>query len=283
VTIVLAAIVGAWLYGATLAALGAEWLSSADSSYGIIVIAVAGAVAWQRRRAFACACAASTGSRSGSAVVLLTAGLVLYLAGTLGADVFITRLSFVVVLTGALAFLAGAGATRTMAPPLLFLLMAMPLPALIVNAVTLPLQLVASRLAEGLLAVAAVPVFRDGNLLVLPTATLEVEQACSGLRSLVSLSALAIVLAWATERRPGRRLAIVASALPIAIVANGLRIAATGLAIELWGPQAASPGWHTLTGWLTFVAAVAALIGVQRVLHVLMARRRSWTPGAVAA
>jgi exosortase len=149
--------------------------------------------------------------------------------------------------------------------------------------VTLPLQLVASRLAEALLAVAGVPVFRDGNLLVLPSATLEVEQACSGLRSLVSLGALGVVLAWATERQAGCRIAIAGSALPIAIVANSLRIAATGVAVEMWGPQAASGGWHTFTGWLTFVAAVAALVGVQRTLHALMIRRRRWMPGAVAA
>jgi exosortase len=280
-TAVVAAIVGAWLYGSTLTALAAEWLSSADSSYGLVVIAIAGFVAWQRRTAFVRACAAS--NSGGGAVAVVIAGLALYLAGVLGADVFITRLSFVVVVTGAIWFMAGGEATRVMAAPLLFLLIAIPLPALIVNAVTLPLQLVASRFAEALLSVAGVPVFRDGNLLVLPSATLEVEQACSGLRSLVSLSALAIVLAWATEQRAGRRLAIVAAALPIAIVANGLRIAATGLAIEAWGPQAASGGWHTLTGWLTFVVAVTVLIGAQRMLHTLMIRRRSWTPGAVTA
>ncbi len=280
-TAVVAAIVGAWLYGSTLTALAAEWLSSADSSYGLVVIAIAGVVAWQRRLEFVRACAAS--NSGGGAVAVVIAGLALYLAGVLGADIFITRLSFVVVVTGALWFVAGGEATRVMAAPLLFLLIAIPLPALMVNAVTLPLQLVASRFAEALLSVAGVPVFRDGNLLVLPSATLEVEQACSGLRSLVSLSALAMVLAWATEQGAGRRLAIVASALPIAIVANGLRIAATGLAIEAWGPQAASGGWHTLTGWLTFVVAVAVLIGAQRLLHALMIRRRSWTPGAVAA
>jgi exosortase len=281
ITALVAAMVGAWLYGATLTALAAEWLSSADSSYGIVVIAVAGAVAWQRRDAFARACDVS--HANGAGLVVVIAGLGLYLAGALGADIFVTRLSFVVVVTGALWFLGGAAALRVMAAPVLFLLIAIPLPALIVNAVTLPLQLVASRLAEALLSTAGVPVFRDGNLLVLPSATLEVEQACSGLRSLISLGALAIVLAWATERRAGRRIAIVGAAFPIAIVANGLRIAATGVAVEAWGPQAAAGGWHTLTGWLTFVVAVGALVGVQRLLHALMTRRRSWTTGAVPA
>jgi exosortase len=281
ITALLAATAGAWLYGATLTALAAEWLSSADSSYGIVVIAVAGAVAWQRRAIFARA--SSTSRSDGAAIVVVIAGLMLYLAGVLGADIFLTRLSFVIVVTGAVWFLSGRAALRVMAAPLLFLLIAIPWPALIVNAVTLPLQLVASRLAEAVLSIVSIPVYRDGNLLVLPSATLEVEQACSGLRSLVSLGALSIVLAWAAEQRAGRRIAIVAAALPIAIVANGLRIAAAGMAVEAWGPQAASGGWHTLTGWLTFVVAIAALVGVQRAIHAMMTRHGAWTPGAAAA
>ena len=281
ITALFAATAAAWLYGATLTALAAEWLSSADSSYGIVVIAVAGAVAWQRRAAFARA--ASTLRPEMTAILVVVLGLTLYLAGVLGADVFLTRLSFVIVVTGAVWFLSGRAALRVMAAPLLFLLIAIPWPALIVNAVTLPLQLVASRLAEALLSVVSIPVYRDGNLLVLPSATLEVEQACSGLRSLVSLGALSIVLAWATERHPVRRVAIVAAALPIAIAANALRIAATGMAVEAWGPQAASGAWHTLTGWVTFVVAIAALVGAQRAMHALLARRRAWAPGAVTA
>jgi exosortase len=291
VTGFLVVIVAAWLYGATLSALAAEWLSSADASYGLVVCAVAIVVAWRRRdavvRAAARSAKVSAGRKSriinpgGLAVVV--AGLLLYLAGVLGADVFTVRVSFVVLVAGAIWYIAGRAAARLLAVPLLFLLIAIPLPALIVNAITLPLQLVASRLAEGVLAMASVPVFRDGNLLVLPSATLEVEQACSGLRSLVSLGALSVVLAWATETSVSRRIMIVAASLPIAIAANGLRIAATGIAVEAWGPQMSVGMWHTLTGWLTFVAAVAALIGAQRALHALATHRRAWTPGAVAA
>jgi exosortase len=279
VLLVLAA--GAWLYGATLTALAAEWLSSADASYGVVIAAVAAAVAWQRRHAFARAAATPGSGAPGFA--LASAGLLLYLAGFLGADIFITRVSFIVVTAGALGWVAGMAALRIVAVPLVFLLLAIPPPTLIVNAITLPLQLVASTLAEGMLSLMAVPVFRDGNLLVLPSTTLQVEEACSGLRSLVSLGALSVVLAWATEQSVVRRTAIVAAAVPIAIVANGLRIAAAGLATETWGPGAASGDWHTFTGWITFVAAVAMLIATQRVLHGLGQKRRTWPTGAVAA
>jgi exosortase len=170
------------------------------------------------------------------------------------------------VLGGALWFLAGARAARLMAVPLIFLLIAIPLPSLIVNSVTLPLQFVASHIAESALMLASVPVFRDGNLLTLPSATLEVAQACSGLRSLVSLGAIGAVLAWAGERSTLRRALLVLLTVPIAIVMNGLRIAATGIACETWGPHVASGGWHTFTGWITFVVSTFLLLQVGKAM-----------------
>lgn len=251
----------AWLYAAALKGLVAEWFSSADASYGIVLAGVALAVAWRRRAVFT----QTTGIRSGAGpgAAALVTGLAAYLLGQLGADIFITRVSFVVVLTGLIWFLAGARAARAMAPPLAFLLIAIPLPALVVNAVTLPLQLVASRLGEATLGAAGVPVFRDGNLLELPSTTLEVAEACSGLRSIVSLAAIGGLLAW-TERRWARRVLLVAATLPIAIVMNGLRIAVTGLACEAWGPRAAAGPWHTFSGWVTFLLSVLALVALQR-------------------
>jgi len=165
----------AWLYAGTLKGLAIEWLSSADASYGIVLLAVALAVLWRRRTAFARARNARASAWPGLA--LLLCGLGAYLVGQLGADVFLTRISFVVALTGAIWFVAGGAAVRVLAAPLVFLLMAIPLPALIVNTITLPLQLVASRIGETTLSAAGVAVFRDGNLLELPSTTLEVAEA----------------------------------------------------------------------------------------------------------
>jgi exosortase len=249
-----------WLYAATLRGLVIEWLSSADASYGIVLAAVALVVLWRRRESFLVA-SQPTDSLPGGAVLL--GGLAVYLVGQLGADVFLTRISFVIVLCGAVWCLAGTRAVRTIAAPLVFLLMAIPLPALIMNAVTLPLQLVASRIGEAALTAAGVAVFRDGNLLELPSTTLEVDDACSGLRSIVSLAAIGSLIAW-TEPSWPRRVALVIASVPIAIVMNGLRIAATGLACETWGARAASDPWHTLGGWLTFLVSVCALMWLQR-------------------
>lgn len=259
----------AWLYAAPLWGLVREWLSSPDASYGVVLAAVALAVVWRRRAIVARDADPRAAFAPGAATLI--AGLALYLIGQLGADLFITRISFVVVVTGALWFLTGGRAVRALAAPLLFLLVAIPLPALVVNALTLPLQTVASRIGEAGLNAAGVAVFRDGNLLELPSATLEVAEACSGLRSLVSLAAIGGLLAWAQPSWP-RRAAIVAASLPIAIVMNGLRIAATGLAVESWGPRVAAGGWHTFSGWVTFLLSLLVLAHIHRLLSAPDAR-----------
>ena len=253
-----------WLYARTGTALVSQWLSSADASYGVALVAVAAVLAWRRRAAFASAWNPAARPTPGLAVLLL--GVLVYLVGALGADIFLTRVSSVIVLAGAIAFLCGTAAARVMAAPLAFVLLAIPPPTLVVTALTLPLQTMASRIGEATLAAGGVPVVRDGNLLRLPSATLEIAEACSGLRSLLSLGALAVLLAWATQRSWPKRALMVAAAVPIAVVVNGLRVAATGFACELWGRAAAADPWHTLTGWLTFGVAMALLMSLGRLM-----------------
>lgn len=253
-----------WLYGLTLRGLGNEWLSSPDSSYGLVLAAIAALTCWNRRRLIAACATQPSGLLPG--VVLLVWGLSVFLIGRFGADVFVTRVSFVIVAAGLVWTIGGTMTARICAAPLVLLLIAVPLPTIVVNAVTMPMQLVASRVAEWMLAAVHIPVFRDGNVLELQSTSLEVAEACSGLRSLISLTAIGCLVAWATERTAVRRLAVIAAAPPIALVFNAIRIAATGIACETWGPQAAKGGWHTFAGWLTFVVAVGALVRFQRML-----------------
>src|SRR5688572_26463047 len=195
-----------WLYGPTAVALVAEWASSADASYGAILCGVALLLVWRRRDSFVAASRPGDASLSGTALLLF--GLFTYTVGMLGADVFLTRLSFIPLVGGATLFLAGWGAARVIAAPLVFVLLSIPPPTLLINAITLPLQLVASQIAEVALMASGVPVFRDGNVLHLPSTALEVAEACSGLRSLVSLGALSVLLAWASEQNLVPRAAI---------------------------------------------------------------------------
>jgi exosortase len=252
-----------WLYGPTASALVSEWLSSADASYGLVLVAVALVVLWSRRSLFLSKVRSSAPSAVGLSVLLC--GLALYLVGMLGADIFLTRVSAVVVIGGVIAFLAGTAAARVVAAPLFFILLSIPPPALVVTALTLPLQMVASRIGEGVLLLVGVPVVREGNLLRLHSATLEVAEACSGLRSLLSLTAIAALFAWATETSWLKRITLVATAVPIAVVVNGLRVAATGIACETWGRAAAADPWHTMMGWITFAVSLALLLLLPRI------------------
>jgi len=261
----------AWLYAATALNLVREWATSADASYGLLLTAVAVWLLFRRGRS--ASLAIRRRRTDAAALALLLGGLLCYLVGQLAADVFVTRVSMVLVIAGVTLFSARDVAPRTLVAPFLFLLIAIPLPELVVNSITLPLQLVASRIAEFTLAALSIPVFREGNLLTLPSSTLEVAEACSGLRSLVSLGAIAVMFAWMLRRGVVARSALVAATIPIAVIMNGLRIAATGVVVERWGPAFGKGAWHDFTGWITFVASLVMLIAIQRRLNSAQARR----------
>ncbi len=251
-----------WLYWGVMSSLVRQWASDDNYSHGFFVVPLALFFAWERRAALA-----SAPRRPGVAgLALLVASLALLVAGYLGAELFLTRVSLVGVLAGITLFVWGRDQFRILAFPIAFLLLMIPLPAIIFNQIAFPLQLLASRTGEVVLALAGIPVLREGNVLQLPTRSLEVAEACSGIRSLVSLLMLGIVLGYFTERRTGARIIIALAAIPIAIVANAARVAGTGLASELVSPAAAEGFFHTFSGWLMFVVAFAGLLAVQRTL-----------------
>lgn len=251
-----------WMYGGTVSSLAKQWASDDNYSHGFFVVPLALYFAWQRRAALTAAPPAP--SVAGLILILLSLGTLL--AGVLGAELFLTRISLVGVLAGIVLYVWGRQHFRLLLFPLAFLLLMIPLPAIIFNQIAFPLQLLASRAGEAVINVAGIPVVREGNVLQLPSQTLEVAEACSGIRSLVSLIMLAIVLGHFTERRLSRRFIIALAAVPIAIVANAARVAGTGLASELVSPAAAEGFLHTFSGWLLFVVAFIGLVAVQRVL-----------------
>jgi exosortase len=251
-----------WMYGGIVSSLARQWASDDNYSHGFFVVPLAMYFAWERRSALA----AARIQPSLVGLALVVASVVLLLAGLLGAELFLTRISLVGVLAGIVLFVWGREHFRVLAFPIAFLLLMVPLPAILFNQVAFPLQLLASRAGEAVISVAGIPVLREGNVLQLPSQTLEIAEACSGIRSLVSLIMLAIVLGHFTERRLGARVLLALAAVPIAILANAARVAGTGLASELISPAAAEGFLHTFSGWLLFVVAFIGLVGVQRLL-----------------
>jgi exosortase len=143
--------------------------------------------------------------------------------------------------------------------PLLVLLLAIPFPQVIYNQITFPLQILASKLASAALPFFGVPVMRDGNIIQLPSMQLEVAEACSGIRSLMSLLTAAIFYGYFLEPSVRRRVYLALAAIPIAVFANGARILGTGLAVQYWDPQKALGFFHEFSGWLIFVVSLICL------------------------
>lgn len=258
-------------YHDILAGLVRQWSSDDNYSHGYIVLPLAAWFAWQRRGRLQAL--APRPSWTGLGVIAGSLGLLLI--GTLGAELFLSRVSLLGVVAGTVLFLWGWAHLRALAFPIAFLVLMIPLPAIIFNQIAFPLQLFASQVGAGTMEAVGVPVLREGNVLVLPRTTLEVAEACSGIRSLVSLITLAIVLGQFTLGGPWTRTALAVAAVPVAIATNALRVAGTGIATHFWSAEAAEGFFHAFSGWMVFGAAFAALLGVQQVLIRLEERRRT--------
>ena len=161
---------------------------------------------------------------------------------------------------------------RAVAFPWLFLLFMIPLPALVFNQITFPLQILASQIAAFTLPVVGVPVLREGNVIRLPAMALEVAEACSGIRSLMSLVTLAVIYGYILERRWSVRILLALAAIPIAVAANSFRIVGTGLLVQYWDPEKAEGFFHTFSGWIIFIVSILMLFGVRRILHLVLNR-----------
>jgi exosortase len=156
---------------------------------------------------------------------------------------------------------------------LLVLFLAIPLPAIIFNEIAIPLQILASKLASHLLPLFGVPVLREGNVIELPSIQLEVAEACSGIRSLVSLFTLSVFFGYFLEKTFPRRAALALASIPIAIAANAIRIFGTGLCIQYWDPDKALGFFHEFSGWVMFLVSLASLFIVHSAMHFIPARR----------
>jgi exosortase len=200
-------------------------------------------------------------------LLILAFSLGLYVIGSLGAELFITRLSMVGVLAGTIVYVWGWQHFHLVSFPLAFLLFMIPLPTIVFDHAAVALQLVASRLGEVLLQGIDVPVLRDGNILTLANVTLEVSDACSGIRSLVALLAVTTLVGYLWEPAAWRRAFVAAAAVPLAIGLNGARIALTGLAATWFGPGAASGSVHAASGWAVFVVALVCVWALQQAMR----------------
>jgi exosortase len=266
--LVLAALVG-WLYFPILSRLTYQWWSDPNFSHGFFVPAFSLFVLWQDREHLL-----SLPRRPSTWGLLITVlALIVMVVGSLGAELFLSRVSFLLVLAGLVIFFLGWKCFRAILFPWAFLLLMIPIPAIIFNQITFPLQILASKVAANTLPLAGVPVLREGNIINLPAMPLEVAQACSGIRSLLSLGTLAVIYGYLMESRNWMRTLLALASIPIAVVANSLRIVGTGLLVQYWDPDKAEGFFHAFSGWLIFVVSLGLLFLLHHLLLLIWPAR----------
>jgi len=192
--------------------------------------------------------------------------------GNLGAELFLSRTSLLVLIAGLVIFFLGWQYFRAVLFPWAFLLLMIPIPSILFNQITFPLQLLASKVASDVLPLAGVPVLREGNVIGLPLMQLEVAEACSGIRSLLSLATLTIIYGYLMESRIWIRVLLAIASVPIAVAANSFRIVGTGLLVQYWDPEKAEGFFHLFSGWLIFVMSLAMLFALHKLLRTIFVK-----------
>jgi exosortase len=254
-----------WLYWSTIGHLVSQWWNDPNFSHGFFVPLFSGFVIWQERDRLARL--VPHPSWSGLAVVAFA--LLLLVIGRLGAELFLARSSLLVLLAGVTVLLLGWNFFRATFFPWAFLLLMIPIPVIVFNQITFPLQLLASRVAAATLPVLGVPILREGNVINLPSMALEVAEACSGIRSLMSLVTLAIIYGYLAEKRLWVRWVLAFASIPIAVLANSVRIIGTGLLVQYWDAEKAEGYFHASWGWIIFVVSLLMLYGVHSLIRLL--------------
>jgi len=251
------------LYGSILWNLVGQWWTDPNFSHGFFVPMFSAFVVWRDRERLA----QIPIRQSWLGLPVIVAALMTLVVGVLGAEFFLSRSSLIVLLGGLIIYFAGWRLFQALLFPWLFLFLMIPIPSIVFNQITLPLQFLASRFAADVLRVLGVPVLREGNVIRLPSMPLEVAEACSGIRSLMSLGTMAIIYGYLADNKLWRRVVLVLVAVPIAVAANATRIVGTGLTVQYWDPDKGQGFFHEFSGWLIFIVSLTLLVAFHWVLR----------------
>lgn len=256
-------------YAPMILALFHQWQSDDDMGHGMFVPVLAGYIAWSRRDALA---AIPPAPRFWGLLVAAFGGVQL-LAASLAGELFLARTALLVSMMGIAIYLRGVRTVSALAFPLLLLLFMIPLPGIVYKQITFPLQILASRVAEATLDALGITVLRDGNILEFANQKLSIAEACSGIRSLLSLTFFSLIYGYFCECGRGMRVALFLAAAPIAIAANAGRIVLTGI-VGRYSPELAESAFHAISGWVIFAIALGAFILTAQILDGAWSRFR---------
>jgi exosortase len=240
-----------------------DWYELPDLGYGFLIPFFAAFVLWDKREELL----HTPIVPSWTGLWLVALGLFELLVGIFGADLFLQRTSFILLAAGVVWTLLGKAMLGRVKFVLFVLLLAIPLPTIVFNQITFPLQIQASTYASRILQIVGVPVLQEGNVISLPAMQLEVAEACSGIRSLMSLFTVAVIYGYFLERKTWRRVVLALASIPIAVAANVARIVGTGLCVQYWNPDKAVGFFHEFSGWLMFLVSLGLLYLVHSMMN----------------
>ena len=240
-----------------------DWLHLPDFSHGFLIPFVSLYFVFERRKELSSI--NIEGKWSGMIWIIL--GVFSLLLGNLATEFFLMRFSLLVVSAGIIIFLLGNPCFKILSFPLGYLIFMIPFPSIFLDRITFPLQLFASKVAAVSLDLIGIPVLREGNIIQLANTTLEVAEACSGIRSLISLLALSVAFAYFSQKTTIKRIILVLSTIPIAVIANAARVSGTGILAHFYGDSVAQGFFHSFSGWLLFIVAFVCLLGVSVLLN----------------
>lgn len=264
----IAAIFLAWLavYYDVLWRLADDWRVDENYSHGFLIPLVSVYAIWAKKEKLSDLSAEPRWLAGGA--LMLVAALMLF-AGVLGAELYVTRLSLVLSLIATTVYFGGWQWLRQLLFPIGLLIFALPIPNIVFNQIAFPLQLIASDYATRAIRLFGIPALREGNVIELAQMKLQVVEACSGIRSLISLAALAVVYVYFAETRWWRRIVLVVAVIPIAVIANAARVAVTGVLAHHYGVRAAEGFMHGFSGLAVFLVAVALLLALAQALNLM--------------
>ncbi|KAF5052725.1 Transmembrane exosortase [anaerobic digester metagenome] len=239
-----------------------DWAKDDNYSHGFLVPVIAGYLAFMRKDDLL----QSEVRPADAGLGIVALGLLLLFLGWLGTEYFTMRSSMVIILAGAVLYLLGWRIFTILLAPLAYLLLMVPIPYIIYDAAAFPLKLFVTKVSVLSMKALGVVVLQEGNILMFPNITLEVADACSGLRSIMSLLALGAAYAFVFFPRVRDRVVLILSTLPIAVFTNCLRVIATGILAQYFGSAAAEGFFHEFAGLFVFAGAVVMFVALGAVL-----------------
>jgi len=232
-----------------------QWWDDSNYSHGFLIPIVSGYLIWQKKESLV----NILHKKSNLGLIVIIFGSIIYIIGTAAAEFCTARFSFVLIIFGITLFYFGKKFMKELWFPILFLLFMIPIPYVIYYSVTFPMQLLSSQMASSFLQLIDLPVLRQGNIINLPNYTLEVAEACSGLRSLMTLSALGAAMAYMIQKTTSGGVFLFLLSVPIAIGANVFRIIITALGAYFISPKLAEGFLHEISGLVVFLVGFISL------------------------